>query len=116
MNLDVDYLIDFFNKNSYPNFEEKIDGELGEQEAAAAPTGGGGGATPTVDNSAVPSFVPGNLFGQGNASNNVSQSQGVETNQTITVQAVVSETEMTINASNQASQAIGAEAAPQHQR
>lgn len=41
MNLDVDYLIDFFNKNSYPNFEEKIDGELGEQEAAAAPTGGG---------------------------------------------------------------------------
>ena len=42
MNLDVDYLIDFFNKNSYSNFEEKIDGELGEQEAAAAPTGGGG--------------------------------------------------------------------------
>ena len=43
MNLDVDYLIDFFNKNSDPNFEKKIDGELGEQEAAAASTGGGGG-------------------------------------------------------------------------
>jgi len=63
--------------------------------SVSTPTGGGGGATPTVDNSAVPSFVPGNLFGQGNAANNVSQSQGVETNQTITVQAVVSETEMT---------------------
>lgn len=63
--------------------------------SVSTPTGGGGGGTPTVDNSAVPSFVPGNLFGQGNAANNVSQSQGVETNQTITVQAVVSETEMT---------------------
>jgi hypothetical protein len=62
--------------------------------SVSTPTGGGGG-TPTVDNSAVPSFVPVNLFGQGNAANNVSQSQGVETNQTITVQAVVSETEMT---------------------
>jgi hypothetical protein len=63
--------------------------------SVSTPTGSGGGGTPTVDNSAVPSFVPGNLFGQGNAANNVSQSQGVETNQTITVQAVVSETEMT---------------------
>jgi hypothetical protein len=50
--------------------------------SVSTPTGGGGGGTPTVDNSAVPSFVPGNLFGQGNAANNVSQSQGVETNQT----------------------------------
>lgn len=56
--------------------------------------GGGGGATPTA-NSAVPSFVPGNLFGQGNAANNTGSSQGVESNQNITVTAVVSETEMT---------------------
>ena len=57
--------------------------------------GGGGGGESSSPSSSVPSFVPGNLFGQGNAVNNVSQSQGVETNQTITVQAVVSETEMT---------------------
>lgn len=56
--------------------------------------GGGGGATPTA-NSAVPSFVPGNLFGQGNAANNTGSSSGVETGATITVTAVVSETEMT---------------------
>jgi len=56
---------------------------------------GGGGNESSTPSSSVPSFVPGNLFGQGNAANNVSQSQGVETNQTITVQAVVSETEMT---------------------
>ncbi len=56
--------------------------------------GGGGGSTPTA-NSAVPSFVPGNLFGQGNAANNTGSAQGVESNQNITVTAVVSETEMT---------------------
>ena len=56
--------------------------------------GGGGGSTPTA-NSAVPSFVPGNLFGQGNAANNTGSASGVETNSTITVNAVVSETEMT---------------------
>jgi hypothetical protein len=58
-------------------------------------SGGGGGSESSSPSSSVTSFVPGNLFGQGNAANNVSQSQGVETNQTITVQAVVSETEMT---------------------
>ena len=56
---------------------------------------GGGGNESSSPSSSVTSFVPGNLFGQGNTANNVSQSQGVETNQTITVQAVVSETEMT---------------------
>lgn len=52
MNLDVDYLIDFFNKNSEP-IEDDETGELGEQDAAAstpAPsTGGstgGGGSVP----------------------------------------------------------------------
>lgn len=53
--------------------------------------GGGGGAS----SSSVPSFVPGNLFGQGNAANNVTSAQGVETGASITVKAVVSETEMT---------------------
>lgn len=53
--------------------------------------GGGGGAS----SSSVPSFVPGNLFGQVNAANNVTSAQGVETTSNITVTAVVSETEMT---------------------
>lgn len=65
--------------------------------SASVPTpsisgGGGGGAAPA---SSVPSFVPGNLFGQGNAANNATSSQGVETTSNITVTAVVSETEMT---------------------
>ena len=64
--------------------------------SSPSPNGtGGGGNESSSPSSSVTSFVPGNLFGQGNAANNVSQSQGVETNQTITVQAVVSETEMT---------------------
>jgi VIT1/CCC1 family predicted Fe2+/Mn2+ transporter len=68
---------------------------------------GGGGASVSAPSSAgvsggsqgggtaVPSFVPGNLFGQGNAANNTGSASGVETNSTITVNAVVSETEMT---------------------
>jgi hypothetical protein len=46
MNLDVDFLIDFFTKNSESNNEEELDGEIGEQDeapAAAPSTGGGGG-------------------------------------------------------------------------
>jgi hypothetical protein len=55
MNLDVDYLIDFFTKNSDPVNDEDETGEIGEQEAAAAPStapvpstggGGGGGSVP----------------------------------------------------------------------
>ena len=52
MNLDVDYLIDFFSKNSEPIQDDNDDtGEIGEQDdAAAAPsTGGstgGGGSVP----------------------------------------------------------------------
>lgn len=59
MNLDVDYLIDFFSKNSEPledDFDNEDSGEIGEQDAAsAAPaastpsTGGstgGGGSVP----------------------------------------------------------------------
>jgi VIT1/CCC1 family predicted Fe2+/Mn2+ transporter len=57
--------------------------------------GGGGGASANVGSASVPSFVPGNLFGQGNAANNATSAQGVETGATITVNAVVSETEMT---------------------
>jgi hypothetical protein len=52
MNLDVDYLIDFFTKNSGPINDEET-GEIGEQDAAAAApapsTGGstgGGGSVP----------------------------------------------------------------------
>jgi hypothetical protein len=57
--------------------------------------GGGGGGSANVGNSAVPSFVPGNLFGQGNAANNVTAPTGMESGQNITVTAVVSETEIT---------------------
>ena len=68
---------------------------------------GGGGASVSAPSSAgvsggsqgggtaVPSFVPGNLFGQGNAANNTGSASGVETGATITVNAVVSETEIT---------------------
>lgn len=59
----------------------------------STPTGGGGGGISM--SSSVPSFVPGNLFGQGNAANNATSAQGVETTSNITVTAVVSETEMT---------------------
>jgi hypothetical protein len=57
--------------------------------------GGGGGGSANVGNSAVPSFVPGNLFGQGNAANNAGAPQSMEQGQNITVTAVVSETEIT---------------------
>jgi hypothetical protein len=52
MNLDVDYLIDFFTKNSDPVYDEENTGEIGEEEVSApstapAPsTGGGGGSVP----------------------------------------------------------------------
>jgi len=49
MNLDVDFLIDFFTKNSDPVNDEEETGEIGEQDAAAASpapsTGGGGGGS-----------------------------------------------------------------------
>jgi hypothetical protein len=64
---------------------------LGGGAAPAPPSVGGGGGT----NSAVPAFVPGNLFGQGNAANNVGAPNGMESGQNFTVTAVVSETEMT---------------------
>jgi hypothetical protein len=40
MILDIDFLIDFFNKNSFSGTKD----EMGEQEAA--PSGGGGGKVP----------------------------------------------------------------------
>lgn len=67
----------------------------GGASVSTSSSGGGGGATPTASASSVPSFVPGNLFGQGNAANSATSAQGVETGATITVNAVVSETEMT---------------------
>jgi hypothetical protein len=42
MILDIDFLIDFFNKFSYSGTKD----EMGEQEAAPASTGGGGGKVP----------------------------------------------------------------------
>jgi hypothetical protein len=67
--------------------------------------GGGGGSAPAppspaapTPQSSVPSFVPGNLFGQGNAQNN--QGGGQDTNTNITVTAVVSETEITQTQNN----------------
>ena len=66
----------------------------GGGSVGSTPSGGGGGAPPPAA-PAVPSFVPGNLFGQGNAANNVGAPQSMESSQNITVTAVVSETEMT---------------------
>ena len=72
--------------------------------------GGGGGSvgggvnmsTPNASmpsaQSSVPSFTPGNLFGQGNTQNNQGGGQDMNTN--ITVTAVVSETEMTATQNN----------------
>ncbi|CAB5223735.1 hypothetical protein UFOVP392_6 [uncultured Caudovirales phage] len=68
---------------------------LGGGAAPSAPSVGGGGGSAGGANSAVPSFVPGNLFGQGNAANNVGAPNGMESGQNIMVTAVVSETEMT---------------------
>jgi hypothetical protein len=63
---------------------------------SAASAGGGGGTSSSASGgSSVPSFVPGNLFGQGNAANNVTSPTGMESGQNITVTAVVSETEIT---------------------
>ena len=63
---------------------------------SAASAGGGGGTSSSASaSSSVPSFVPGNLFGQGNAANNVTAPTGMESGQNITVTAVVSETEIT---------------------
>lgn len=57
------------------------------------PSGGGASApTPTATAQATPSV---NLFGQGNNLNQVGAPTSVETNQNITVQAVVSETDVT---------------------
>jgi hypothetical protein len=58
-------------------------------------SGGGGGASANVGSASVPSFVPGNLFGQGNAANNAGAPQSMEQGNNITVTAVVSETEIT---------------------
>jgi hypothetical protein len=63
---------------------------------------GGGGTIPTASTggggseSSVPSFVPGNLYGGGNNANNMTGSQGMESQGgPMVVQAVVSETEIT---------------------
>lgn len=71
MNLDVDYLIDFFTKNSDSNNDEENDGELGEQDAApaaaAAPStgGGGGGNVPKWADSYPTKRGPANMLGKG---------------------------------------------------
>jgi hypothetical protein len=67
---------------------------LGGGSAPTAPSVGGGGGS-AGGSSSVPSFVPGNLFGQGNAANNVGAPNGMESGQNFTVTAVVSETEIT---------------------
>jgi hypothetical protein len=66
---------------------------LGGGSAPTPPSVGGGGGS--AGGSSVPAFVPGNLFGQGNAANNVGAPNGMDGSQNFTVTAVVSETEMT---------------------
>lgn len=62
--------------------------------APASPSTPSGTSAPETS---VPSFTPGNLFGQNNDQNNVG---GQDTNQNITVTAVVSETEITATQNN----------------
>jgi hypothetical protein len=68
MNLDVDYLIDFFIKNSDSNYEDEMDGEIGEQEgeaAAPSPSTGGGGNVPKWADSYQTKRGPANMLGKG---------------------------------------------------
>jgi hypothetical protein len=69
MNLDVDFLIDFFTKNSESNNEEELDGEIGEQDEApaAAPStgGGGGGNVPKWADSYATKRGKANMLGKG---------------------------------------------------
>ena len=68
MNLDVDFLIDFFTKNSESNNDKEMDGEIGEQDAAAAPapsTGGGGGSVPKWADSYQTKRGPANMLSKG---------------------------------------------------
>jgi len=60
---------------------------------SASASGGGGGTSASASSASVatPSI---NMFGQGNNANNLT-SQSMQSNQTVTVQAVVSETEIT---------------------
>jgi hypothetical protein len=62
--------------------------------APASPSTPSGTSAPETS---VPAFTPGNLFGQNNDQNNVG---GQDTNQNITVTAVVSETEITATQNN----------------
>ena len=72
MNLDVDYLIDFFTKNSEPVDDEGETGEIGEQDAAAASspapaTGGstgGGGSVPKWADFYQTKRGPANMLGK----------------------------------------------------
>jgi hypothetical protein len=61
MNLNVDYLIDFFDKLSSKESKE----EMGEQDAAAAPSSGGGGSSvPKWADSYKITRGPGNMLGK----------------------------------------------------
>jgi hypothetical protein len=63
MNLDVDFLIDFFNKYSGKDSKE----EMGEQDAAPAassPSSGGGGSVPKWADSYQTKRGPANMLGK----------------------------------------------------
>lgn len=73
---------------------------LSNPTSAGASGNGGGGASGggnggASSSTAIPSFVPGNLFGQGNNANNLKSSQAMDSSQTMILKAVVSETEIT---------------------
>jgi hypothetical protein len=63
MNLEVDFLIDFFNKYSGKDSKE----EMGEQDAAPAassPSSGGGGSVPKWADSYPTKRGPANMLGK----------------------------------------------------
>jgi hypothetical protein len=76
MNLDVDFLIDFFNKYSGKDSKE----EMGEQEAGAAapssPSSGGGGSIPKWSDSYQTKRGKANMLGKGGEKWNTGLARG----------------------------------------
>jgi hypothetical protein len=72
MNLDVDFLIDFFNKYSSKDSKK----EMGEQEAAAAAPSGGGGSVPKWADSYNITRGKANMLGKGGEKWNTGLARG----------------------------------------
>jgi len=72
MILDIDFLIDFFNKNSFTGTKD----EMGEQEAAAASSGGGGAKVPKWSDSYTITRGKANMLGLAGEKHNTGIKRG----------------------------------------